>query len=86
MVLLGFAGAHADHMARHCSQLNMRWDRNCHEEQGLWLRILMGFYYAPQALMNVCFLMGFTWFWCAGCALWCLRSPASNPGGAVAPA
>ena len=46
----------------------------------------MGFYYAPQALMNVGFLMGFTWFWCAGCALWCLRTPASNPGGSVAPA
>ena len=32
------------------------------------------------------YLMGFTWFWCAGCALWCLRAPASNPGGSVAPA
>ena len=86
MALLFWAGAHADHMARHCSRdHNMWWDEQCNE-QGLWLRILMGFYYAPQALYFFWALMGATWFWCAGCALWCLRTPASNPGGSVAPA
>ena len=87
MVLLYFAAVHADNMARHCSRgENMRWDTNCNGEQGLWLRILMGFYYSPYGLGVFFYLMGFTWFWCAGCALWCLRTPASNPGGSVAPA
>ena len=46
----------------------------------------MGFYYAPDALWFMWALMGFTWFWCAGCALWCLRTPARGDGGSVAPA
>ena len=89
MGLLLWAGLHANEMARHCSRINRQYwrDPNCEETpQGLWLRVLMGFYYAPHALEFFFYLMGFTWFWCAGCALWCLRTPASNPGGAVAPA
>ena len=86
LVLLYWAGAHADGMARHCSRDGWRWDHNCNGEQGLWLRILMGFYYSPWGLGFFFYLMCFTWFWCAGCALWCLRTPASNPGGLVAPA
>ena len=89
MGLLLWAGLHANEMARHCSRINRQhWrDPNCEETpQGLWLRVLTGFYYAPHALEFFFYLMGCTWFWCAGCALWCLRAPASNPGGSVAPA
>ena len=43
------------------------------------------FYYSPLGIIMVASLMGCTWFFCAPCALWCLRAP-SRTGGAVAPA
>ena len=60
--------------------------RRCREhDEAVVLMAGTMFYYSPLGIIMVASLMGCTWFFCAPCALWCLRAP-SRTGGAVAPA